>query len=145
MTITYRSSHMGLCVTDLDRSLRFWCDGLGFELDERFDLTDTLAPGLAEALEVQAPVDLVSQMIVMGEWKFELLYYATPKPQGAPSATRGQLGFSHMSFWVDDVDAAAQRLVEYGGTILPTTRSNPGIPIQFVADPDGVRVELMGQ
>ena len=145
MTISYRTSHMGLCVTDLDRSLRFWCDGLGFELAERFDLTDTLAPGLAEALEVSAPVDLVSQMIVLGEWKFELLHYASPKTHGSPSATRGQLGFTHMSFWVDDVDAEAARLVEYGGTILPTTRTNPGIPIQFVADPDGARVELMGQ
>ncbi len=145
MTITYRTSHMGLCVTDLDRSLRFWCDGLGFEIAERFDLTDTIAPGLAEALEVAAPVDLVSQMIVLGEWKFELLHYQTPQVVGAPSATRGQLGFTHMSFWVDDVDAEAKRLVEYGGTILPTTRTHPGIPIQFIADPDGARVELMGQ
>ena len=145
MTITYRASHMGLCVTDLDRSLRFWCDGLGFELAERFDLTDTLAPGLAEALEVPGPVDMVSQMVVMGEWKFELMAYQTPEVEGTPSATRRQLGFTHMSFWVDDVDVEAQRLVEYGGTILPTTRTHPGIPIQFIADPDGARVELMGQ
>jgi catechol 2,3-dioxygenase-like lactoylglutathione lyase family enzyme len=24
--------HIGLCVSDLDRALRFWCDGLGFEI-----------------------------------------------------------------------------------------------------------------
>lgn len=145
MTISGRASHMGLCVTDLDRSLRFWCDGLGFERAERYELTDTLAPGLAEALEVPSPVDLVSQMIVLGEWRFELLHYRTPAVEGSPSATRRQLGFTHMSFWVDDVDAEAQRLVEFGGTILPTTRTSPGIPIQFIADPDGARVELMGQ
>lgn len=144
MTIRYATSHMGLCVTNLDRSLRFWCDGLGFELAERYELTDTLAPGLAQALEVAPPVELVSQMIVLGEWKFELLEYQTPTPRGMPSNSRGLLGYTHMSFWVDNVDAEAQRLVGFGGRILPTTRSHPGIPIQFIADPDGARVELMG-
>ena len=78
MTITHRPSHLGLCVTDLARAERFWCDGLGFERAERYELTDTIAPGLAEALEVPAPVDLISQMIVLGEMKIELLYYRTP-------------------------------------------------------------------
>ena len=143
MTITHRPSHVGLCVADLDRAERFWCDGLGFERVERFDLTDSLAPGLAEALEVPGPVDLVSQMILLGEMKIELLYYRAPAVEGTPSATRRQRGLTHVSFWVDDVDVAAARLVEYGGTLLPTTRTNPGVAIQFLADPDGTRVELM--
>ncbi|HEX6310045.1 MAG TPA: VOC family protein [Acidimicrobiia bacterium] len=42
-----------------------------------------------------------------------------------------------------DGEAAARRLEGYGGTILPTTRSNPGVELVFLADPDGVRVELM--
>lgn len=138
-------SHMGLCVADLERAERFWCEGLGFERAERFDLTDTLAPGLDAALEVPGPVDLISQMIVLGGMKIELLHYRTPAVEGVPSASRRQRGLTHVSFWVDDVDAEAARLVEYGGTILPDTRSNPGIPIQFLADPDGTRVELMGR
>lgn len=138
-------SHVGLCVADLARAERFWCDGLGFARAERYDLTDTLAPGLAEALEVPAPVDLTSQMIVLGELKIELLHYRTPTAEGSPLTSRRQRGLTHVSFWVDDVDAEAARLVEFGGTILPDTRSNPGIPIQFLADPDGTRVELMGR
>ena len=30
MTLSF--SHLGICVSDLDRSLRFYCEGLGFEL-----------------------------------------------------------------------------------------------------------------
>jgi PhnB protein len=45
--------------------------------------------------------------------------------------------------YVDDVDATAKRLEEFGGTILPTTRTNPGVELVFLTDPDGVRVELM--
>ena len=29
MTLSF--SHLGICVSDLDRSLRFYCEGLGFE------------------------------------------------------------------------------------------------------------------
>ena len=38
--VSAQTSHIGLCVTDLERSLRFYCEGLGFakvlayELDE---------------------------------------------------------------------------------------------------------------
>lgn len=138
-------SHVGLCVADLDRALRFWCDGLGFERAERYELTDELAPGLAAALEVPGPVDVISQMIVHGGFKIELLHYRNPAVEGTPSSSRRQRGLTHVSFYVDDVDAEAARLVEYGATILPTTRTNPGVAIQFLADPDGTRVELMGR
>ena len=141
----YRPSHFGLCVSDLDRSLRFYCEGLGFEKAEGFALDDTQMPGLATALEVTSPVALTSQMIVKGDVKVELLHYASPGVEGAPSQHRNQLGLTHLAFWVADVDAAAARLAEAGGTILGHTRSSVGIEIQFVADPDGARVELMGE
>ena len=31
-------SHLGLCVSDLARSLRFSCDGFGFERGRRFEV-----------------------------------------------------------------------------------------------------------
>ena len=45
-------SHLGLCVSDLARSLRFYCEGLGFELAEGYTLDDTMLPDLARSLEV---------------------------------------------------------------------------------------------
>ena len=50
----YRPSHVGLCVRDLDRSLRFFCDGLGFERAEGFELDSDAAPGLDRSLEESA-------------------------------------------------------------------------------------------
>jgi catechol 2,3-dioxygenase-like lactoylglutathione lyase family enzyme len=138
-------SHFGICVSDLDRAVRFYCDGLGFELSDRFDLDSETMPGLDRGLEVEHPVTVVSQMIVNGPMKIELLYYPGRAVQGSPSTSRGLLGITHLSFSVDNVDDAAKRLVEYGGTVLENTRSDPGIPIVFLRDPDGTRVELMGQ
>jgi catechol 2,3-dioxygenase-like lactoylglutathione lyase family enzyme len=63
--------------------------------------------------------------------------------RGSASEHRNQLGLTHLSFYVDDVDTAARRLTQYGGTVLDETRSHLGIEVVFLADPDGVRVELM--
>jgi glyoxylase I family protein len=138
-----RPSHLGLCVSDLERSLRFYCDGLGFAEAEGYDLDEEMLTGLERALEVEKPVQLRSQMITNGELKIELLHYSQPPATGAPSASRGQIGFTHLSFFVDDVDAVALHLATLGGEVLATTRAQLGYEVVFVADPDGVRVELM--
>jgi lactoylglutathione lyase len=138
-------SHIGLCVSDIDASLRFYCEGLGFELAESYDLDDTMLDGLARALEVDTPVRMRSQMITNGALKIELLHFWTPSPIGTPSMRRNQRGFTHCSFRVDDVDAVAARLVALGGTIVRGTRAVLGVDVVFVADPDGARVELMGR
>ena len=142
--IIYAPSHAGICVSDIDASIRFYCEGLGFSLAERYDLDSTQMPGLDRSLEIDGPVTVISQMIVSGGMKIELLAYPGRDPQGTPSTSRGLRGLTHLSFSVDKVDSAAARLVEHGATILPDTRSDAGIVLQFLADPDGTRIELMG-
>lgn len=134
------TSHLGLCVTDLERSRRFYLDGLGFTEFARFEIQRPIA-------EVDAPHDLTSYFIQKDGLRIELLHYRSPGVFGTPSNRRNQLGLTHLSFVVDDVDAAAAELVTYGGTIVAGTRSGQDDPdsvqIIFVADPDGTRVELM--
>ena len=141
----YRPSHLGICVSDLDRSLRFYCGGLGFGVGDRYDLSTEQIADIHKGLEVDPPLKVVSQMIVNGAMKVELIHYPDRGAQGVPSTSRGQLGLTHLSFTVKDVDAAAARLVEQGGTVLEHTRANVGIEIVFLADPDGTRIELMGR
>ena len=136
----FAPSHFGLCVRDLPRSLRFWCDGLGFAAAERFEVGDEFGG----ALEVEGRVDCVSQFIRKDGLAIELLAYRSPGAIGAPSARRNQLGLTHFSLYVDDLAAAAQHLVACGGKLLPATRAaNAVVELLFVEDPDGVRVELM--
>jgi catechol 2,3-dioxygenase-like lactoylglutathione lyase family enzyme len=140
----YTPSHVGVCVSDLDRSVRFYCDGLGFERAERYDLDADQMPDLRRGLEVGDASAVVSQMIVNGGLKVELIHYPGRAPRGTPSTSRGLLGLTHLSFFVEDVDAAAARLVEHGATILPDTRVDVGMALVFLTDPDGTRIELMG-
>jgi catechol 2,3-dioxygenase-like lactoylglutathione lyase family enzyme len=137
---TYKPSHLGLCVTDLERSMRFYCEGIGFEPHMRFHITRQIA-------EVDPPVDVVAQFIVLGALELELLHYASPGTIGRPHERRNHLGLTHLSFVVDDVERRALELEALGGTILQDTRNPTEDPeserILFVADPDGTRVELM--
>lgn len=123
--------------------MRFYCDGLGCRPAERYELDGSQLPGLAEALEVAPPAVIVSQMITSGPLRIELIEWRTPAPEGVPAGRRNQLGLTHLSFWVKDVDDAVQRLVSCGGRLLPDTRRSPGIDLVFLSDPDGTRVELM--
>ena len=134
------TSHIGLCVRDLERSRRFYVEGLGFEEFARFEITRPIA-------EVDPPHDITSFFIQKDGLRLELLAYRAPGVFGEPSSRRNQVGLTHLSFVVEDVDAAAEELEGYGGTILEETRSGQDDPatvqIVFVADPDGTRVELM--
>jgi catechol 2,3-dioxygenase-like lactoylglutathione lyase family enzyme len=137
-------SHIGLCVSDLDASLRFYTEGLGFEVAEGYDIGDEVA----HTLEVDRGVVLRSQMIQHDGFKIELLGWTSPQPSGTPSTSRGQMGITHLSFDVVDLPAVERRLVELGGTVVESTRTELPFPggamhLLFLADPDGTRVELM--
>jgi catechol 2,3-dioxygenase-like lactoylglutathione lyase family enzyme len=137
---SYATSHIGLCVRDLERSRRFYVDGLGFEEFARFEIDRQIA-------EVDPPCDFTSFFIQKDGLRIELLDYRSPGVFGEPSNRRNHLGLTHLSFVVDDVDAAARELEAFGGTIVEGTRSGQHDPdmvqIIFLADPDGTRVELM--
>ena len=137
-------SHLGLCVSDLAASLRFYCEGLGFEAADSFDI----GTHFAAALEVDGDISVTSQFIKRGDLSIELLGWTQPAPAGTPSQSRASLGLTHLSFLVPDPEATATRLVELGGTLLEdtwTAYAPGGEPrdIVFLADPDGTRVELM--
>lgn len=141
--LTGTVSHVGLCVGDLEQSRRFYCDGLGFVEGDRHRFGDELS----KPLEVEAPVELVSQFVRKGSFSIELLGFGSPRAAGAPAASRATLGLTHLSLVVDDLDAAVAGAVAAGGTALPDTAATVGDPpvvrLTFVADPDGVRIELM--
>ena len=138
-----RPSHVGLCVRDLDAALRFYCDGLGFTAAERYELDSGTVPGLDRSLEVPGRVQVVSQFIRHGQFAIELLHYGEPKAHGEPSTSRAHRGYTHLALHVDDLDAALQRAVAAGGTVLPDTRASLGVELVFLTDPDGNRVELL--
>ena len=137
-------SHIGLCVSDLDAALGFYCEGLGFAAAEAYEV----GAQFAGALEVPSPSEVRSQMIVKDGLTIELLDWTTPPSEGSPSSARNQLGMTHLALTVHGLEEIAARLAALGGTVLEMTRTavdlgGASLQILFVADPDGNRVELM--
>lgn len=136
----YRASHVGLCVSNLARSLHFYCDGLGFVKIMQFELDEQIP-------EVDSPCSLISTFLEKDGLRIELLTYQRPGVIGTPPTRRNHLGMTHLSFFAEDIDAAARALCAFGGVMVPDTRvgaADPTAPqFVFVADPDGNRVELM--
>ncbi len=137
-------SHIGLCVSDFETSLRFYTDGLGFEVAEGWDIPSALA----QLAEVPPPIACRSQMLVRGAWKLELLGWQEPHAEGQALETRRQIGFTHLSIHVSDLTAVEARLVALGAEAIESTRSHIPMPVGsmdvvFLADPDGIRIELI--
>ena len=137
-------SHFGICVSDLERSLRFYCEALGFEKAESHEI----GPEFARLMDLP-DVAVTSQFIRRGPTAIELLAFREPSPVGDRERRAvHQLGLTHLSFRVHGVADVAARMVELGGTVVESSRTVVdfgGTPLEFVycTDPDGVRVELM--
>jgi len=140
-----RVSHVGICVADPERALRFYRDGLGFTPTHAFDVGPEFGPLMGLAGELA----LSSQFLRRDGVSIELLYFAAPGQDGDGTPRPvNRLGFTHLSIRVADVDAAAARVAQTGGTVLAETRTTLGdgpgrTDFVYCTDPDGTRVELM--
>jgi glyoxylase I family protein len=136
--------HTGFTVANLDRSLSFWCDVLGFELSHRAHQTGDLAreitgvPGAEISLAVlKAPGH-----------KIELLEYHAPADRKRVDLRPCDVGSVHVALTVDDLDAVLDAIAASGWKAAgkpQTLRTGPnaGKRVVYVHDPDGTTIELM--
>jgi lactoylglutathione lyase len=131
-------NHVGQCVTDLDRSKRFYCELLGFRLDREIHPADELS---AKLMRLTPPLAMTASYLVRDGLVLELLHYAAPgQTQVYEPRSMNQPGLTHISLSVEDVEEVLARVADYGGEVL--TDSNIGAGV-FVKDPDGQLVELL--
>jgi catechol 2,3-dioxygenase-like lactoylglutathione lyase family enzyme len=142
MSITL--SHRGMCVGDCDRSLAFYRDALGFGHVATFAMDD---PALATVMEVPG-AKIRAHMVRNAEGvTLELLQFVEPAPFGSRERRpNNQYGLTHLAFYVDDMDRAADRIRAAGGRVYEQTRAlfpEGSTTMMYCTDPDGVRIELM--
>ncbi len=121
--------HTMVRISDIDRSLDFYCKHLGLvevsrkESDQgRYTLIFLAAPeDLERAREDKAPM-------------IELTY------NWDPEAYTGGRNFGHLAYRVDDIYATCQRLMDAGITINRPPRDGY---MAFVRSPDNISIELL--
>lgn len=130
---------MGQCVSDLDRSRRFYVEVFGFEVEREIQPPDSPSDRL---LGLSPPIGMTACYLRRDGLVLELLHFAGEG--AAPSAYRERAmndpGLTHISVSVDDIPATCEQVRAHGGTVLESTDIGQAI---FVRDPDGQLVELL--
>lgn len=138
-------SHRGVCVSDLARAERFYCEALDFAPDLDYGIIS--GPDMEKTMELPG-VQLRCKMLKHRDGpKIELLQFLEPQAFG-PRERRStlQYGLVHLSFYVDDIDAVAAKIKAAGGSVFENTRAHypaGATTMLYCTDPDGVRIELM--
>jgi lactoylglutathione lyase len=131
-------NHVGQCVTDVDRSRRFYEEVLGFEFWREIAPPDAMT---AQLIDLEPPLGVRAVYLRRDEFVLELIQYSEAGSH-APASPRvmNELGLTHLSVSVDDITATAAKAVECGGDVLEQT--NVGLAV-MIRDPDGQLVELL--
>jgi lactoylglutathione lyase len=114
--------HTMVRVTNLEDSLKFYCDALGLEEVRRNDYPK----GRFTLIFLAAPGDSNAQVELTHNWD--------PEEYGIGRA------FGHLAYEVDDIYAACRRLQEHGVTINRPPRDGR---MAFVRSPDMISIELL--
>ena len=133
--------HIGICTSDVQRSIAFYTQALGFTLTRSID---GLGAPFDTLLELPGST-FSAHHLSCGAVTIELVGYGDTGVVGSKERRpMNQLGFTHMTLMVDDVGATIERIRQYGGQLHPETKIDSAVgPLCFCTDPDGVRIELM--
>ena len=115
--------HVVLCVSDMDRALRFYCDVLGCAEERRVDAIDLV--------QLRAGASLIDLMLKQA------------RPADAPP------NMDHVALRIDPFDEAAIRAHLQGhgveaGEVVSRYGAEGNGPSIYIEDPDGNVVELKG-
>ncbi len=142
--------HINIVVADLARSLRFYCDVLGFTQTHEADLKGEWIERIVGLRGVKARAVFI--VAPAGEPRIELLCYETPRgPSPAENSRANTTGLRHIAFRVDDMAATVAQLRAASVPLFSDPVRVPGGVVKFAAgdkslvyflDPDGVILEL---
>ncbi len=124
-----RYLHTMIRVSDVDASLKFWCDALGLEETRRMENEK----GRFTLIFLAAPKDKARAQAERSP-EVELTYNWDPEEY------TGGRNFGHLAYKVDDIYASCQRLMDAGVVISRPPRDGN---MAFVRSPDGISVELL--
>ena len=133
MPIALRIDHAGASVANLEASTRFYCEVLGFAVEEHFQIPSTPVRGAVLINAVGTRVELFCRPGSLAS------------PSGDPIESTRQQGWFQLAFAVDDLAATySQVLVRGARPVKPPFCAPDGrAQVAFIADPDGHLIELI--
>jgi catechol 2,3-dioxygenase-like lactoylglutathione lyase family enzyme len=139
------ADHTGITVSDLDRSLAFWRDILGFEFSHTAHQTGELAEEITGIPDAEIKLAVLK---VPGGHKIELLQYLAPSDRRLARLRPCDVGFVHVALLVNDLDAVLKNIADSGWKAAGKSQTlktgpNAGKRVVYARDPDGTTIEFM--
>ncbi len=142
---------IGVVVGDIEKAVKFYTESIGFTEVEGFSVPSGFATD--SGLTDRQPLKI--RVVVLGEQegatKLKLMQLPGVESQtGDNQFIHSQLGFSYLTVFVKDMNAALRRLKKTGVKPIakgPVALPRPlpeGVFLTLVRDPDGNLVELVG-
>ena len=122
-----RYAHVCYRINDVDRSLAFYCEALGFKELKRYPIRD-------EAVNIYVAPEGSEDTPLELTFNF-----------GRTEPYEIGTGYGHIAYHVDDLDGTLARLAAIGvePERPPYSIREGGSRLCFVRDPDGYRIELI--
>ena len=139
------ADHTGITVSNLERSLAFWRDVLGFEFSHTAHQKVELAQ---EITGVKGAEIKLAVLKTPGGHKIELLEYLAPADRKRADIRPCDVGSVHVALLVHDLDAVLERIAasDWKAAGKPQTLQsgpNAGKRVVYVRGPDGTTIEFM--
>ena len=105
------ADHTGITVSNLERSLSFWRDGLGFEFSHAAHQRGEMAEQITGVKGAEIKLAVLK---TPGGHKIELLEYIAPMDRKRANVQPCDVGSVHVALLVDDLEAALDRIAASG-------------------------------
>jgi len=141
------ADHTGITVSNLDRSLEFWQNVLGFEFSHRAHQTSEMASEITGVPGAEIKLAVVK---APSGHKIELLEYLAPVDRKKVDVRPCDVGSVHVALTVDKLDAILEKIAASGWKAAGKAQTlktgpNAGKRVVYVRDPDGTTIEFMQQ
>src|SRR5438132_12152313 len=139
------ADHTGITVSNLERSLEFWQNVLGFKFSHRAHETSEMASEITGVAGAEIKLAVVK---APGGHKIELLEYLAPPDRKHVSLRPCDVGSVHVALTVDKLDAILEKIAASGWKAAGKpqtlkTGPNAGKRVVYVRDPNGQTIEFM--
>ena len=139
------ADHTGITVSNLERSLAFWRDVLGFEFSHSAHQTGERPEQITGVKGADLKLAVVKSP---SGHKIELLEYFAPTDRKRGDLRPCDVGHVHVALTVDDLEAVLKKIAESGWKAAGkpqtlTSGPNTGKRVVYVMDPDGITIEFM--
>jgi catechol 2,3-dioxygenase-like lactoylglutathione lyase family enzyme len=134
--------HVGLVVADLEKSLKFWCDTMGFVVSRQMDESGSHIDAMMGLKDVRVTT---AKLVAPDGNLIELLkFHSHPDKHawfGAPYST----GFTHIALTIENLDELLPRLIAAGAKVPSPPQFSPDgkVKVLYVKGLENVLIELV--